>query len=471
MVFFKIAFGSLLKRKKRMISIGVLVIFGTVLIMFGQEFARSARSTARRAIVENLTGDLVLYSSDSKEKPSALSWSSPLVNIKNIGGIREFLRDRPEVDSFTAYAQNIAIISVQTDQQREIPFIFSAVEPRSFIDVFDNFDLKEGTFFDAGASPEAGKGIVVSDFQNKKYKEVYDVSLRVGDTVTLLGVTPGGAVNAIKTTVRGIYTARTFGNIYDYVNFMDMESYSSLYNFTGVDSTSLPPEIRKGLAAASEDEIFGLGAGPGLPEIDVSTLKSTELSGYSLVSVRLKKGAALEEFQKTAEEAGRSLGFLVERWDEASGGFARVSSFLGVFVYGASGLVFLIVALIIMNTLIINILERTPEIGTIRAIGGGKGFIRLVFLTETFILTVAAGVVGVGVSSALIGIFGGRGISLPPVIARFLIGGGKLFLSYEPVLVLQALLVIVLISAAATLYPLRVATRVTPLKAMAETMQ
>jgi hypothetical protein len=136
MVFLKIAFGSLLKRKNRMISIGVLVVFGSVLIVFGQEFARSARKTARTAIVENLTGDLVLYSADSKEKPSLLSWSSPLLNIKNIGGIREFLRNRPEVESSTAYTQNIAIVSVQTDQQREIPFIFTAVEPESYLRIF-----------------------------------------------------------------------------------------------------------------------------------------------------------------------------------------------------------------------------------------------------------------------------------------------------------------------------------------------
>ena len=36
-----------------------------------------------------------------------------------------------------------------------------------------------------------------------------------------------------------------------------------------------------------------------------------------------------------------------------------------------------------MNTLIISIVERTGEIGTMRALGGEKSFIRGLFLAET----------------------------------------------------------------------------------------
>jgi ABC-type antimicrobial peptide transport system permease subunit len=124
-----------------------------------------------------------------------------------------------------------------------------------------------------------------------------------------------------------------------------------------------------------------------------------------------------------------------------------------------------------MNTLIINILERTAEIGTIRAIGGSRGFIRLVFLVETLVLNGLSGLGGIAVSFVLIAVVSGKGISLPPVIARYLVGGGRLYMSFEPGLILQALLIIIVISVIATLYPLSVATRVTPLKAMSETMQ
>jgi putative ABC transport system permease protein len=468
MVFFKISIRSLLKRKKRVFSIGVLVLFGTVLIVFGQEFSRSAEISSRKAIVENLTGDIVIYSADSKEKPSPLSWSSPLTTIKNIGDIKQLLSQHNEVKAFTAYAQNIAVISVQQDQLREIPFIFTAIEPDTYNKVFNNFTVNEGSFFGQEKPDSLERGIVISAAQNRRFTEIYDTTLKAGDSVTLLGLAPGGAVNAIKTTVLGVFTPESFSNIYDYVNFMDMDTYSSLYNFTGVDTASLPPELIEGLSATSEDEIFGIGEDVKIPSIDLSKLKTTQLSGYTLMSVLLNEGVDLSDYLGKIEEKGAEYGFLVEQWNEASGGFSRIASFLQAFIFGASGLIFLIVALIIMNTLIINILERTGEIGTIRAIGGSKGFIRLVFLSETLILNVTAGIIGIIISSALILVFSATGIQLPQVIAGFLVGGGRLYLSFEPVLILQALLVIIVISIAATLYPLRVATKVTPMKAMAE---
>jgi putative ABC transport system permease protein len=468
MVFFKIAIRSLLKRKKRIVSIGVLVLFGTVLIVFGQEFSRSTKIASRKAIVENLTGDFIIYSSDSKEKPSPLTWSSPLTNIKNIGDIKQFLSQQDEVKAFTAYAQNIAIISVQQKLQREIPFIFTAIEPDTYTDVFNNFTIKEGSFFGREEPGSQERGIVISEAQNKRFTEIYDTTLKAGDSVTLLGVTPGGAVNAVKTTVLGVFTSNSFSNIYDYINFMDMDTYSSLYNFTGVETASLPPELIQGLSATSEDEIFSIGEDIQIPSIDLSKLKSTELSGYTLVSVLLKEGVDLENFLSKVVEKGAEYGFLVEQWEEASGGFSRTASFMQAFIVGASGLIFLVVALIIMNTLIINILERTGEIGTIRAIGGSKGFIRLVFLSETLVLNVTAGIAGIIISSVLIAVFSATGIQLPSVISNFLVGGGRLYLSFEPVLILQALLIIIVISIAATLYPLRVATKITPMKAMSE---
>ena len=332
MVFFKIAVRSLLKRKKRVISIGVLVLFGTVLIVFGQEFSRSAKISSRKAIVENLTGDFIIYSADSKEKPSPLTWSSPLTNIKNIGDIKQWLSQQNEVKAFTAYAQNIAIISVPQDQQREIPFIFTAIEPATYVGVFNNFIVNEGSFFGQEETGSQERGIVISEAQNKKFVEIYDTTLETGESVTLLGIAPGGAVNAVKTKILGVFTSESFSNIYDYVNFMDMETYSSLYNFTGVETDSLPPELIQGLSAASEDEIFDIGEDIEIPSIDLSKLKTTELSGYTLMSVLLKEGVDTENFLSRVEEKGAEYGFLVEQWDDASGGFSRIASFLQAFI-------------------------------------------------------------------------------------------------------------------------------------------
>lgn len=68
-------------------------------------------------------------------------------------------------------------------------------------------------------------------------------------------------------------------------------------------------------------------------------------------------------------------------WNEASGGLDKISYTMKIFIMITTTLIFIIVGIIIMNTLIINVNERYYEIGTMRAIGASKNFIRNMFIT------------------------------------------------------------------------------------------
>jgi putative ABC transport system permease protein len=120
-----------------------------------------------------------------------------------------------------------------------------------------------------------------------------------------------------------------------------------------------------------------------------------------------------------------------------------------------------------MNTLIIGVLERTAEIGTLRAMGGEKGFITVIFLWESAILNGAAAFVGIIFSiSFILTLKHTGGIRLPDVMAQYLVGGGPLamLLSVRPFV--EAIGVVLVVSVAATLYPIGVAVKISPLKAM-----
>ena len=51
--------------------------------------------------------------------------------------------------------------------------------------------------------------------------------------------------------------------------------------------------------------------------------------------------------------------------------------------------------IIVNNSLVVNILDRTREIGTLRAIGAKKRYISLQCMVENLILTLTSGVLGV----------------------------------------------------------------------------
>jgi putative ABC transport system permease protein len=272
-------------------------------------------------------------------------------------------------------------------------------------------------------------------------------------------------VNAYPTKLRGIFEPVYYKNVFDYINFMDMASYSQVFNFTGVAAGSLPAALEKGLAAAqqSEDDIFAL-AGPAGASIDTSKLKSESISGYTMVAVVLKDHRSADAVR--ARLAAQGLEVKTSPWDEASGFFARVAAALEAFIWFATGLIFLVVAFIFMNTLIISIIERTAEIGTMRALGGEKSFIRSIFLAETLILNLAACLVGMAVGLVLVLAARGSGLPLPETISQYLVGGGPLPMVLSPVPFVTALVVVAAVSVVATILPIRVATRITPLAAM-----
>ena len=103
-----------------------------------------------------------------------------------------------------------------------------------------------------------------------------------------------------------------------------------------------------------------------------------------------------------------------------------------------------------------------------RALGTDKSFIRGLFLTETLILNLAASLAAMALSFVLMAGLSRQGIPLPDTIAQFLVGGGRLPLEIRFLPFVQALAVVVGVSVLATLYPVKVATSITPLKAMSD---
>lgn len=460
---FTIALRSLGRRKARMTLIGFLVVLGTFLIVFGGTFATSAQIGSKRAIIDSFAGDLVFYSSQSKDLPSPFSFNTPLPPVENASGLQDWLAGRPEVTDFVGIAQNYGLISVEKDGKKlDLSFLFYAVDPVRYDKTFHNLEITTGTYY--GQDGASSQGILLSERQHQQYIDKYGVDLEPGDKVTLLSVTGGGAVNAVSTTVQGIFQPRRYSNIFNYVNFMDITTYGKLYNFTGVAAGSLPQGIDDAFAAGTDEDIFALAETSAFDKIDVDALETQDLTGYTMVSVKLAPNTNPEAFAQAAAEAGFAVKWAP--WDKASSFFASIADILQAVIVGVTLLIFLIVVFILMNTLIINILERTGEIGTYRALGADKGFVSAIFLWESVLLNLGAASVGIVLSLTLIAAIGPSGITLPDLVAQYLVGGGPLQMVLTPGPIVFGVVLVVAVSFLATLYPTRVAVSVSPLKAM-----
>jgi putative ABC transport system permease protein len=133
---------------------------------------------------------------------------------------------------------------------------------------------------------------------------------------------------------------------------------------------------------------------------------------------------------------------------------------IGVFavLFGFSAL---IAAVGMVNNLSLSVLQRTRELGLLRALGFTRAQIRRMILAESIQMTVAA--VGFGLVLGIV--YGWAGAQ---ALLGSILGAGGLVLPSVPwVVVIVAALVAAVLSAAASVAPSRRATRISPVAALA----
>lgn len=90
----------------------------------------------------------------------------------------------------------------------------------------------------------------------------------------------------------------------------------------------------------------------------------------------------------------------------------NLSLILGAVVFAA----FFIILVIVGNSMVLAIRERTSEIGVLKTLGFESGRIFRMVLAESLLLAVLSGALGLLASGALIGIIANAPIQLPPII-------------------------------------------------------
>jgi len=86
---------------------------------------------------------------------------------------------------------------------------------------------------------------------------------------------------------------------------------------------------------------------------------------------------------------------LVSRPSDALAAKRAVQQTFGALFLGLAGIALLVGGLGVANTMYISVLERRREIGLRRALGAGRGQIRIQFLTESIVLSVLGGAAGI----------------------------------------------------------------------------
>jgi putative ABC transport system permease protein len=132
----------------------------------------------------------------------------------------------------------------------------------------------------------------------------------------------------------------------------------------------------------------------------------------------------------------------------------------GMVTIGAGALI------ILMNGIVIAVLERRGEIGTMRALGATKQFVRRLFAVETLAIVTAASLAGLALGAMASLLVSREGIVLANSALISLFGGTILRPRLGVVSVLAHFAGALAAGSLAWVYPVRLALRIQPLAAM-----
>jgi ABC-type antimicrobial peptide transport system permease subunit len=189
------------------------------------------------------------------------------------------------------------------------------------------------------------------------------------------------------------------------------------------------------------------------------SLGQSEGEGYDSAVIRVTDPVVLTEVRRQLTEKGFGSFSIVDQLDQIRTIFLIIDSVLGLL----GGISLLVASFGIANTMIMSILERTREIGIMKAIGAEDREIKLIFFFEAAVIGLTGGVIG---SLAAWGI----DAVANRLAYRFILKPqGASFVDFfylPPYLWLGAISFALAVSILAALYPAARAARIDPVRAL-----
>jgi ABC-type lipoprotein release transport system permease subunit len=326
--------------------------------------------------------------------------------------------------------------------------------------------------------------------------------IEVGETLYMRGYTRTGFLKTLPLKVAGIYSFKGLqrSDLAGSTAIVSLESYRELYGVMSASNRKELDELTRSVSVSGarvidqggsiEDALFGdtsanstaSSADPlpaSQPETTAETITETETEAKTEtksdqmainLAVILTDRSLARGFKQKIEKQLNDSGFdlQVVDWKTASGLVGQLVTALTAVLLVSVFVILVVGAAIINNSLMMSTLERTREIGTLRAIGASRGLVTGLFLSEILVLAAIAVYSGALVSIAINIYLNKVGIPAGGDFVVFLFSGPRLFpfvAPIEPFLAATTLLIVSVISSA---FPARFASRIQPAVAMQE---
>jgi len=480
MLIFKLAIRNLLRHTRKTLLLGMIIVLGTAMLFFANAVFESTNEGLEISFVRSLTGNAVL-SANSEISYGLFGNEIPIVSkYEVIPAIPDYLSMADVFSSIRYVEEWTPIVSaaayVEIENERTGILLFG-VDYNSYFSVCPDIVIEKGS-----VSALKDGGI----FLNKKIVSIMEKkigrSLELGDPLQL-SMFSDGSFRIVKGFLAGIHSYIGTTQVLDRIIFADPDSVRRIANYTMGYVLSDSDPSAKPKEAFDLDDLFSTAEDVTTEGENGFTIESIEMllsettdegktvvmpnaAGWSFVLFRADENPKLLINSLEREAKNRKWDVKILNWRQAAGLSAQTVFALQYAFY--VGMVFIAVGaiLVIMNALVISVLERSSEIGTMRGIGAGKAFIRKLFIAESMLLTVSASFLGIILGIIICLIVSIKGIFIENELFINLFGGSVI----EPTITLFGIFINIvmafIIASLAWIYPVSIAMHINPASVM-----
>lgn len=353
-----IALRNLARNRRRTLLSLLVIAAGTAALVVTMGFIRSSFAGLAEAIVRGGLGHLEVVPAEAatasvaeRAGPPALAdWEGLRATVEGTAGVR-------------AAGGVIHIAGMISKDDRSLPFLGVGVEPDRERSMRLEVKVRAGSDLPL-ESPAEGEDRVLLGLGL-----AHALHVAAGDVVTLLVLTSRGTLNAIDMKVSGLLTT----------------------GLQELDGRMLKLHLRSAQRLLESPNVSSLVVG-------------LEDGG--------RVGPVRAELQRRLAGAHPPVAIL--DWRTRAPFYGQVRAlYSGIFAF-LGAVIFVLVCLSTSNTLLMSVLERVREIGTLLALGTSRGQIATLVLCEALWLGLLGGLLGSALGLVVAGALAVLGVEMPP---------------------------------------------------------
>ena len=499
---FKMAVKNLFASKAKMIITLSLIGIGTFLVILGFGILNFSLQQTQAVCISDFSGDVLITGKPEKDtvmvqllgvfQTVSVSMDTPkmpyLVPFEKVKSKVESLPDVKGLTSSVFASGMLKALDLPDSWEAEdknrsfLPYAqILGIEPESYKNLFDTINIYEGEY----PKTSNGKFALIPRDLKEKFEKYYDRPLKLGDEILVTAF--AGKARQQKVIITGFFDYAHPDTAIDGIAYFDVDTTRILADMTmgARVAAAIPDSVDLSLSEKSEDELFSDDSGADIidtvknsnSKIDYENLLgSTELrdrlnladnEAWHHIVIKLKDSSKTQSVIKTLNDWFKEEGISARavNWERGMAMYYSAIEGTRILFITMLAILSVVVLIVIMNTLVVAVMQRSSEIGTMRAIGAKKGFVRKIFFAESFFMSCVGVLIGLVLALIAAAVVNAFDIRVGDILAA-MFGGKQIRVSISIGSAVWTMAAMLLAGLAANWYPVRLALKISPLEAI-----